>query len=292
MDKVPQRWAPQRIEIPADGARLIGTWYPAPGAARANLVLHGATGVPQRFYRHFAAWAGARGIGVLTYDYRDFGCSAVRPLRESAATFADWAVRDQAAAQEALAILAPKGPLWVLGHSLGGLGLPFHRAPDRVEKIVTIGAGIGHFTDHPWRYRPKVLAFWFVLGPAATAMAGYMPGKRLLLGADLPAGVYWQWRRWCTRRDFYDSDIGHSLPRPNYALEGPEITICTASDDMVVPPVAVRRYAAALAPSGASYRIFAPADYGLSSLGHVEVLARDKAPLWADLLGLGEKGNG
>ena len=226
---------------------------------------------------------------MLTYDYRDFGESAFRPLRESDTTSADWAVRDQAAAQAALANLAPEGPLWVLGHSLGGLGIPFHGYPDRVEKIVAVGAGIGHFTDHPWSYRPKVLAFWFLLGPVATALAGYMPGKRLLLGADLPAGVYWQWRKWCTRRDFFDSDIGVSLPAPNYALKGPEIRICVASDDVVVPPVAVKRYAQALAPSGASFRAFAPADYGLSTLGHIEFLARDREPVWGGLLGLSEE---
>ena len=141
-------------------------------------MLHSAAGVPQRFYRHFTAWANARGLGVLTYDYRDFGDSAFRPLRESDTIFADWAVRDQAAAQAALADLAPEGPLWVLGHSLGGLGIPFHGYPDRVAKIVTVGAGLGHFTDHPWSYRPKVLAFWFLLGPPATALAGYMPDRK------------------------------------------------------------------------------------------------------------------
>lgn len=281
--------APRKIDIPAEGAHLVGTYYAPQGQVRATLLLHGATGVPQRFYRHFAAWAVARGIGVLTYDYRDFGESQQRPMRESRATFADWAVRDQAAAQAKLAEIAPSGPLWVLGHSLGGLGIPFQDYPERLEKIVSVGAGIGHYSDHPWSYRPKVLAFWFVLGPPATALAGYMPGRRLLLGADLPAGVYWQWRKWCTRRDFYASDIGVSLPEPNYALSGPEIRVCVARDDVVVPPAAVRRYAEALAPSGATYRSFAPADYGLGALGHIDFLAKDKAAAWADLLGLSEQ---
>lgn len=280
---------PEKHEISAEGARLAGTYYPPQGAAQANLVLHGATGVPQRFYRHFAHWAAARGIGVLTYDYRDFGESQWRPMRQSDATFADWAVRDQVAAQTKLAELAPEGPLWVLGHSLGGLGLPFHGQSERVEKIVTVGAGIGHFMDHPWGYRPKVLAFWFLLGPVATTLAGYMPGKRLLLGADLPAGVYWQWRRWCTRRDFYDRDIGRSLPLPDYTFSGPEIRICVARDDVVVPPVAVRRYAERLAPSGAEYHCLDPADYGLPGLGHIEVLARENARAWAALMGLSEE---
>jgi predicted alpha/beta hydrolase len=281
--------APQKIEFLSRTARLVGTYHRPRGNVRANLVLHGATGVPQRFYRHFAAWAVARGIGVLTYDYRDFGESQFRHMRDSDTTFADWAVVDQAAAEEKLAELAPSGPLWVLGHSLGGLGIPFRDFSERTEQIVSVGAGIGHYTDHPWSYRPTVLAFWFLLGPPATKLAGYLPGRRLLLGADLPAGVYWQWRRWCTRRDFFDSDIGKSLPQPNFAVRGPRIRIAAATDDVVVPPVAVKRYADALAPSGAEYRAFAPADYGLESLKHIEFLARGNEAVWADLLGLSDE---
>ena len=51
------------------------------------------------------------------------------------------------------------------------------------------------------------------------------------------------------------------------------------------------RYAQALAPSGASYHAFTPAEYGLSTLGHIDFLARDKEPIWADLLGLSEGDN-
>ncbi len=107
---------------------------------------------------------------------------------------------------------------------------------------------------------------------------------------SLPAGVYWQWRKWCTRRDFFDSDIGVSLPAPNYALEGPDPNLHCPSDNVVVPPVAVKRYAKALAPSGAGSRLY-PAEYGLSTLGHIDFLARDKEPIWADLLGLSEGDN-
>lgn len=276
----------QKITVPTEGGQLVGTWYPTEVEPRASLLLHGATGVPQRFYRHFAAWAAARGISVLTYDYRDFGESQSRPMHKSQAIFSDWAVRDQVAALDALAALAPSGPLWVLGHSLGGLGLPFQSMPERVTRIITVGAGMGHYTDHPWSYRPKVLAFWFGLGPIATALSGYMPGNRLLLGADLPAGVYWQWRRWCTRRDFYYSDVGVTLPNPNYRIEGKQIRICAAADDVVVPPVAVKRYAEAFAPSEAEFRIFTPSDYNLSALKHIEFLSKNSEPVWADLLGL------
>lgn len=213
MTQTPQPRTGQPVEIEAEGALLAARFYAPEGEPRAHLVLHGATGVPQRYYNSFAQWAAAQGVGVLTYDYRDFGASARGPMRASRATMADWGIRDQLAADRKLAELAPQGPLWLLGHSLGGLTLGFRRYDPRFERITTIGSGFAHFSDHPWSYRPLALAFWYGPGPVATALAGYLPGKRLMLGADLPAGVYWQWRRWCTSRDFFHRDIGTTMPK-------------------------------------------------------------------------------
>ncbi|WP_420005668.1 alpha/beta fold hydrolase [Arenibacterium sp. LLYu02] len=278
----------EKITIGSAGARLLGTLYKAEGTARASLVLHGATGVPQRFYRHFATWAAGQGITTLTYDYRDFGESLEGHPKHSKAVFADWLVHDQAAAQAKLAEIAPEGPLWVLGHSLGGLGIPFHRYDPRVSRIITSGAGRAHFTDHPWSYRPKALAFWFGIGPLATTLAGFMPGRRLRFGADLPAGVYWQWRRWCTQRDFYDADLGKTLPAPEQAETKSKIRICVATDDQVVPPVAVKRYADSLAAIDATFVTFDPQEYSREKFGHIDILSPSNTAVWPDLLALQE----
>jgi len=48
----------------------------------------------------------------------------------------------------------------------------------------------------------QVRLFWFVFVPILTPLLGYFPGKRLRMVGDLPAGVAWQWRRWCTHRDY------------------------------------------------------------------------------------------
>lgn len=274
------------VVIEAEGARLAGRYTEPVGRPRATLVLHGATGVPQRYYRAFADWAASRGIGTLTYDYRDFGDSLQRPMRDSTATFADWIVRDQAAADRMLARLAPQGPLWVLGHSAGGLGLPFRAHDPRVERITTIGAGYAYVADHPWSYLPMVLAFWYLVGPIGTSAAGYMPGRRMLLGADLPAGVYWQWRKWCTSRDFYRGDVGSGLPMPKFDGNGAKVRILTMADDVVVPPAAVRRYADRFPPGSVDFETLDAADYGLPALRHIEVFAKRNARAWPAILGL------
>lgn len=277
------------VTILAQGVELAGRYYPPIGPIRANLVLHPATGVPQRYYRHFAEWAARRSVGTLTYDYRDFGESLHRPMRESESTFADWLIHDQSAADRVLSELAPDGPLWSLGHSAGGLGLLFRNLNPRVERIITIGSGFAHVSDHPWSYLPVVLAFWYVVGPLGASVAGYLPGRRLLLGADLPAGVYWQWRKWCTQRDFFQSDIGKDLPPPKFDIGSAKLRVLTMIDDVVVPPRAVRKFANAFASGGASFEILNPSDYELPSLRHVEVFSKNCAPAWPAILGLGEE---
>lgn len=279
-----QAQAGEAVEIPAGEARLSGRFFPAMGRARAHLLLSGGTGVPQGYYAPFARWASMQGIGVLTYDYRDFGESLHGPLSRSRATFADWTVRDQAAAEARLAALAPDGPLWLLGHSAGGLGLPFRKRDRRVERVTTVGAGAPYFMDHPWSYRPLVLAFWFVTGPPAVALTGRLPGRAMGLGADIPAGVYWQWRRWCTRREFFLADVGASLPEPDYGLMGAGLAMLTMEDDVVVPPVAVKRYVDLFPDGPAAYRVLRPAEFGLESLGHIQVFSARNAAAWSALL--------
>lgn len=274
------------VTIAAEGAELTGVYYAPVQPAVANLVMHGATGVPQRYYAAFANWAASQGVGVLTYDYRDFGASQKRPMRESKATFADWAIRDQEAAERAMLDLVPEGPVWLLGHSLGGLTFAFRKHSLRVERITTIGAGFAYVGDHPWSYRPLAMAFWYGPGPISTKLAGYLPGKRLLLGEDLPAGVYWQWRKWCTSREFFQSDIGVSLPVPDFTMPGPEFRMLTMDDDVVVPPSAVLRYRAVFAPGRAQYRVLTRAEFGVPALKHIEVLSRRSSPAWPAILGL------
>lgn len=83
----------------ADGRRLAARWFePAGQPARAVAVVNAATGVPQRFYRHFALWLAARGYAVLTYDYRGIGESRQGPLRAETARMRDWALLDMPAA--------------------------------------------------------------------------------------------------------------------------------------------------------------------------------------------------
>ncbi|SHL55721.1 alpha/beta hydrolase family protein [Roseibium suaedae] len=276
----------EAVRIPAANLQLAGLIYRPLGASRGLILLNGATGVPQSFYRHFAAWAAREhGFMVLTYDYRGFGQSGSGSLRGNPATMADWGVLDQAAAFDFAEEIEPSLPLWIVGHSLGGLMLDFQRNSPRLERVITVGAGMAHLADHPLSYLPLVLAFWYGPGPLSVLALRYLPGRHLGVGEDLPAGVYWQWRKWCTTRGFYQKDLGTILPMPRQEELNADVKLVTMSDDKMVPPVAVWRYADRLKARSVSRSLLTATDFGLGRIGHIEVFSRSRSAVWPSVLG-------
>lgn len=83
--------AVQRLTLTAaDGYTLTAHRFSPAGPARANLVMAGATAVPQKFYRRFAEFARQQGYDTLTLDYRGIGQSAPKSLRGFRMDYLDW----------------------------------------------------------------------------------------------------------------------------------------------------------------------------------------------------------
>jgi len=270
----------QPVEIPVCGTRLRGRLFRPAAAPRAAIVLHAATGVPQRYYRHFVAWLAGEGYACLTYDYRDFGASAERHPRHSRATMADWGIRDQAAAQRTLEKLVPDAPIWVIGHSLGGYMLPLQAGAARVARLITVASGPVHRSDHLYPQRLAAEALWSPPVRALTRALGYLPGRALGLGHDLPAGVYAEWRRWCTTRGFLLCDIGRSLPMPDWTAMRGQAKFVALADDGMIPPPAVWRLMQFYPEAVKRQLLLRPAAYGLKAVGHVAVFAERNRALW------------
>lgn len=266
------------VRFQADSAYLSGQFHRPVGKVRAAVVLHGATGVPQSFYQPFAHWLAAQGIACLTYDYRDFGASG--NVCRSTATMAEWGLRDQPAAQRELERLLPGMPIWVIGHSLGGLMLPFHEGAARVARFIAVASGPVHLSDHPLWVRAKIAAFWYGPGPIAAWLMGYLPGRRLGLGPDLPAGVYWQWRRWCTSRGFYQRELGKGMPQPHPAEVRCEAKFVAVADDSYVPPAVVWRLMQLYPWAKKRQLTLRPEDFGMQQIGHIAAFAPKNAALW------------
>ncbi|MGL6209485.1 MAG: alpha/beta hydrolase family protein [Paracoccaceae bacterium] len=271
------------VEDVSFGKQLMGRLVRPAGRPKAAIVLHGAVGVPMGYYRGFADWLAGQGYACLTYDYRDFGASAQGPMRKARATLADWGIGDQPAALSALRKAVPGVPVWVIGHSLGGLMLGFNPGMAGVARVITVASGPVHLSDHPWPYRALAAFFWTGVA-AMVAVAGYLPGRLTGFGSDLPSGVYWQWRRWCTQRGNYLADAGHSVPMPDMGVVEAPMTVIAVADDPVVPQAAVWRLMALYPQAIKRQRVLRPAEFGLASIGHLGAFSRRNSVVWPQII--------
>ncbi|MCB4456655.1 alpha/beta hydrolase family protein [Leisingera sp. McT4-56] len=275
----------QELRFAAGDAVLAGRLYHPAGPARAAVVLNGATGVPQGYYRHFARWLAAeRQMACLTYDYRDFGASARMHPRRSQATMADWALADQPAARTEMQRRYAGVPLLVIGHSLGAMLMPLQDGLTDVARMIVVAGGLVHHHDHPWPYRALALAFWFGHVPPLVRALGYLPGRAVGFGADLPAGVYWQWRRWCTTPGSYLPETGSSLPQPKWQGSGIPVDLFAMADDDVVPPAAVWRLGDVFGGVPQRRVVLDPQEAGVRRIGHLGAFALANAALWPKLV--------
>ena len=272
----------ETVEIAAPGATLVATLH-VPPVPVAACVVNGATGVPARFYDAFATWlASAHGVMTLTWDYRDFGRSASGPVRRSRATMTDWGVRDQQAARDWLTGRCGALPLWVVGHSLGGMMLPFQTGLARIDRVVNVAVGAVHLTDHPWPYRALATSFWWGHGAALHLLTGHLPGRLSGMPEDIPGGVFRQWRRWCNRRGFHAADP--DLPVADAAALTADMRVVAIADDALAPPAAVWRLMRAYPQAAKRQHLLRPGVSG--PIGHVAVFRRRHAAHWPALIGV------
>jgi predicted alpha/beta hydrolase len=178
--------------LTADQHELAASLYPAPPNS-PWLVINSAMGVHRRYYQHLATHLAAAGIGVVTYDYRGIGDSALRDVH---VRLADWGQQDFSAVLRWVRTQQVPSRLAVLGHSVGGqiVGL----APE----VLTVDAVIGVATQSGyWRHwsgweRAQVGALWYAAIPLLTRLLGHFPASRFGIGQDLPAGIARQWAQW------------------------------------------------------------------------------------------------
>jgi predicted alpha/beta hydrolase len=267
--------------ITVDVRHLAGTLFGNPATAKAAIILNPATAVPASYYKAFAKWLSeTHEVLVLTYDYRDFARSAKRSLRDSDARMSDWGILDQSAALSFLIQRLPHLPVRIIGHSLGAQFLSFQKDIDKVDRVAAVCAGPAYWLDHPRRYLPTVFMFWWLVGPLLTKLTGYMPGKKLGLGNDIPKGVYWQWRRWCLTRDFSRIDWGRSIPAPDISKARFRLMLLPVEDDVMIPPTMVRKLAAFYPAAEVTEDLLKPSDFGLKEIGHLRAFAPRNKALW------------
>jgi predicted alpha/beta hydrolase len=264
----------------ADGYEISTTHFaPEAAQAKAQILMAGATAVPQEFYERFAKHATTRGYAVRTLDYRGIGQSAPKRLRGFRMNYLDWGRQDLAATLEHMQTVAPTLPTFMVGHSYGGHGfglMPNHRA---IRAFYTFASGAGWHGHMPVPERYKVWALWNVLGPPLVAAFGYLPGQ-VIGGEDLPIDVYRQWRHWCRHPHYFFDDPAMAPALSHFAEVRTPIKAATSIDDLWAPPVSRDFFFKGYRNTSVTPVDLNPADLNLKSLGHMGYFRKSAQPLW------------
>jgi predicted alpha/beta hydrolase len=266
----------------ADGYRLGAQRYRPAGPSRARLVIAGATGVPQKFYRRFSQFASARGYDTLTLDYRGIGQSRPATLKGFRMNYLDWARLDLAAAVETMR--DDTLPLYLVGHSYGGHAvglLPNHTA---LRGVVLFATGAGWHGWMPLQEQLRVLTMWRVLGPLMTGWAGYLPWSVLGMGEDLPLDVYRQWRHWCSYPNYFFDDPELPQLREVFAAVQAPMVAVNALDDGWAPPASRNAFTAAYRGAAVQAVDLDSHGVGLGPVGHLGYFRPQAEKLWSATL--------
>jgi predicted alpha/beta hydrolase len=269
-----------------DGVQLGGhLWGTAAASPHGAVIINPATGVRARYYHYYARFLAEHGFAVLTYDYRGIGLSRPARLRGCGYRWRDWGELDFAAAVASMKHRGPDVPLAVVGHSIGGFLPGFAEGADMVDRVLTVGAQYAWWRDYAAERRAAMFMKWHVVMPAATALLGYFPGRRLGWLEDLPAGVAheWSFRRARMEESYPLSERAGILAR--FAKVHAPILAVGLTDDDIGTPAAIGRALRYYTGSDRIQVTLAPADLGFEVIGHFGLFhARHAQGFWMETL--------
>jgi predicted alpha/beta hydrolase len=260
-----------------DGYPLAATRYSSSASACGHLIVAGATGVEQRFYRRFAEHAAARGFLTLTLDYRGIGRSRPASLRGFGMSYLDWGRLDLAAAVEEMK--SEQLPLYMVGHSYGGHAFGMLPNHEHVSRFYTFGTGAGWHGWMPPLERLRVQLMWQVVMPPLTWWKGYLPWSMLGLGEDLPLGVYREWKRWCRHPGYLLDEPSMSYLVDLFARVRAPIAAANSRDDLWAQPRSRDAFMKAYRNATIERIDINPRD-AAGSIGHMGYFREHARPLW------------
>ena len=273
------------IHFPAqDGYTLTGVVYTPEKPAKAQIVVASATGVPQQFYRRFADFAVTEGYQVLTFDYRGINQSAPQHLKGFQMSYLDWGEHDLTGAIDYLVQQHPELPLFMVGHSYGGQALGLTPRHDKIQAMYCYGTGAGWHGYMPLKEKVKVQIIWNIVFPPMVALKGYLPWSKLNMGADLPKGVYQQWRKWCKNPTYFFADPEQKQLHERFAQVKTPIYAVSALDDDWALPSSRHAFMQHYHQAKMHFINISAADYGLKQIGHMGYFRKGSEKIWQEML--------
>jgi predicted alpha/beta hydrolase len=268
--------------VAADGRSVAARFFSPRLKPQGTVLVVPAMGVVQAYYSDFAEWLAREGFLAATFDYRGIGSSRPRRLRGFRTDILEWARLDCAAMIDALAARAPGAPITWVGHSLGAQILPFVPNRERIAKAIAVASGSGYWREHEPPMRRRAWWLWFVVSPAALALCGYFPGRRLRMVGDLPANVMRQWRRWCLNAEYA---MGAEGAREQYAAVRTPLASLSFHDDEFMSARNTESLLGFYANAPKAVKRLRPEDAGVARIGHFGFFrAAFERSLWRGLL--------
>lgn len=248
------------------------------------MLINSATGVRQQMYYAFAAYLSGCGYTVVCYDYRGIGLSVSPVPVGLPASMRVWGAEDYRAVTNFIETQYPDDQKYCIGHSVGALILGMNPGSGQFSKFVFIATQDAYLGNLRLGTALAALVGFGILLPVSTKMMGYFPAHLFGLGAALPAGVAYDWRRLI----FSKKSTGRLL---ELSAEDFSKTLCCrvavirALDDGWVTPRGVASLMENVYPNMQStYLDLAPEASPRQSIGHIDFFRSYNAPLWETVL--------
>jgi predicted alpha/beta hydrolase len=265
------------LAIPArDGYRLAATLFRPEAPSTSLVVIHCATAVPRRFYRHFAGALAAAGYLALSYDYRGIGGSRPERMRGFEARMRDWALLDMAGVVDWVRKEFDPSRLFFVGHSVGGQIAGLLDNSGCVDGMVTVSAQSGYWALQGAEQKLVTALHAHLTLPLLPRLFGYMPWPGT--SEDLPRGVALEWSGWCRDPQYLLGD--ETLPLDRFDDFRAPVLAYSIADDKWGTARSVD--AMMKAYPNLERRHLVPSEAGLKSIGHFGYFRPGSSALWAE----------
>ena len=274
------------ITVPAaDGYPLAATLREPDTTPRAFVQINSGTGIPQRFYRHFAEHLTRLGYVTATFDYRGIGASRPTRLQDSEATTLEWGTLDMTAVLDYGIQHYPSLPKIVVGHSMGGQLIGTMQNADRIDRTVIVAAGTGFWRDMPQGLlRALMPVLWYVYIPLTIRLCGYAAARKIRQGENLPRGVARQWRDWCVSSSYWEQDFGADFIASSFGKLRGSLQSISFSDDTIISDVANRKLLGYYRNASVDRQVIEPATVDRRQIGHFGFFSKGSEALWGRVL--------